>query len=583
MNTGIQTTNGKFEALDNNVYAESIIRDINTNISDSESSANTLISEVSIIDGDEVIIRKLDGNTYSLIASGVSIEPKDFSTAGINIILTNGNYTLEANTGSWTEINAYSNAIITNGKVYWEILVGRDYVWCGVSPTKTNQTAAFPTTVPNSIGYYGTGQKANGGTAVSYGLSYGAGDIVGVEFNRDNGQCTFYKNGVSQGVAYTEPGIDMYPAVGMFGSATYPGSCTVIFDAGSLTYLPEGATPVKDRYIVDTTSVTAGETPSTVYLGSQYIPVGMSVKNISAEYVLANISQAPNTADTLNSLSELIEGEKVIIQKDDDTIHEMTIGTVSTGGTPTVYTIDTSSVTAGEIVTRAYNPNAKIYFNDVVAPLLSNSLSYVASDVADTVDYIPIAYDYVTGNITISASSEYSISYPAWEASRNVTNNSDYCWLSGVSLAPPHWWQFELNDASTVKIVGYKIWSRASIDAAPKDWILQGSNDGITWTDLDTRSGESFLDAITPKSYYFDNQNAYNKYRIYITANNGNVSYTNIAEIEFYQAITGPMILENVATYDETEIGGNFLTTKVELTAAGDTCRSINLDLWVKP
>ncbi len=87
----------------------------------------------------------------------------------------------------------------------------------------------------------------------------------------------------------------------------------------------------------------------------------------------------------------------------------------------------------------------------------------------------------------------------------------------------------------------------------------------------------------TPKSYYFDNQNAYNKYRIYITANNGNVSYTNIAEIEFYQALTGPMILKNLATYDETEIGGNLLTTKVELTAAGDTCKSINLDLWVKP
>ena len=40
-------------------------------------------------------------------------------------------------------------------------------------------------------------------TASNYGASYGVGDVIKISLNMDTNQITFYKNGVSQGVAFT--------------------------------------------------------------------------------------------------------------------------------------------------------------------------------------------------------------------------------------------------------------------------------------------------------------------------------------------------------------------------------------------
>ena len=48
----------------------------------------------------------------------------------------------------------------------------------------------------------------------------------------------------------------------------------------------------------------------------------------------------------------------------------------------------------------------------------------------------------------------------------------------------------------------------------PKDWTLQGSQDGTTWTDLDTRTGETFPQRFQTKQYSFTNSTAYQHYRL---------------------------------------------------------------------
>jgi len=55
----------------------------------------------------------------------------------------------------------------------------------------------------------------------------------------------------------------------------------------------------------------------------------------------------------------------------------------------------------------------------------------------------------------------------------------------------------------------------------PKDWNLAGSNDGTTWTVLDTRTGETFSDRGKTNSYDFTNTATYTYYRLNITANGG--------------------------------------------------------------
>jgi len=55
----------------------------------------------------------------------------------------------------------------------------------------------------DSWGYYFNGQKYTNGSPLSYGSAFTTGDTVGAAFDADNGTIIFYKNGISQGTAYT--------------------------------------------------------------------------------------------------------------------------------------------------------------------------------------------------------------------------------------------------------------------------------------------------------------------------------------------------------------------------------------------
>ncbi|MER7168847.1 ThuA domain-containing protein [Micromonospora sp. NPDC000207] len=55
----------------------------------------------------------------------------------------------------------------------------------------------------------------------------------------------------------------------------------------------------------------------------------------------------------------------------------------------------------------------------------------------------------------------------------------------------------------------------------PRDWTLQGSDDGQTWTDLDRRTGQTFPQRFQTRQFSFDNDRAYLHYRLNITANSG--------------------------------------------------------------
>lgn len=55
----------------------------------------------------------------------------------------------------------------------------------------------------------------------------------------------------------------------------------------------------------------------------------------------------------------------------------------------------------------------------------------------------------------------------------------------------------------------------------PKDWRLEGSDDGTTWTELDVRADEEFEDRFVTKTYSFENTTPYRFYRLSLTANRG--------------------------------------------------------------
>src|SRR4051812_21881830 len=55
----------------------------------------------------------------------------------------------------------------------------------------------------------------------------------------------------------------------------------------------------------------------------------------------------------------------------------------------------------------------------------------------------------------------------------------------------------------------------------PSDWTLQASNDGQSWTTLDTQVGQSFSERFQMKQYPVANDQAYLYYRLDISRNHG--------------------------------------------------------------
>ncbi|WP_326657152.1 GH92 family glycosyl hydrolase [Streptomyces sp. NBC_00385] len=138
----------------------------------------------------------------------------------------------------------------------------------------------------------------------------------------------------------------------------------------------------------------------------------------------------------------------------------------------------------------------------------------------------------IPGNVTdkvtdVRASDENS---GGGEVKENlVDGESGTKWLS---FEPTAWAEFDL--VEPVKVVTYALTSADDHDERdPKDWTLQGSEDGTTWTDLDTRTGQTFSERFQTKSYDFTADKAYQHFRLDITKNNGAPDATQLADVQF--------------------------------------------------
>ncbi|MCO5974523.1 alkaline phosphatase family protein [Actinoallomurus soli] len=89
-----------------------------------------------------------------------------------------------------------------------------------------------------------------------------------------------------------------------------------------------------------------------------------------------------------------------------------------------------------------------------------------------------------------------------------------------LARQPTGWVTYQL--AKPEAVVQYSLTSaNDSPGRDPKDFTLQGSNDGSAWTDLDKRTGQRFDSRYLTNSYTFDNTTAYRYYRLNVTANYG--------------------------------------------------------------
>jgi hypothetical protein len=133
----------------------------------------------------------------------------------------------------------------------------------------------------------------------------------------------------------------------------------------------------------------------------------------------------------------------------------------------------------------------------------------------------------VGGTVTSSSTSSPS----GEEKEKAFDANPSTKWLITTSTG---WIQYKFATGVTQIATSYSITSANDVPGRdPKNWTLQGSNNGTSWTTLDTRTNETFATRFLKKNYTFSNTTAYAYYRLTVSANNGETNL-QLAEIGLY-------------------------------------------------
>jgi len=142
------------------------------------------------------------GNSYA------TLNPLLNFPASGTYTLSNGNLTCSDTSSTYGHIRATQAFTVGTGfNLYAEVTCtssGGDYGCIGVigiNSASNNYVGGQS----DGYSYQTDGQKINNSSRVAYGSSYTTGDVIGIAVNATSGALTFYKNNVSQGVAYTLP------------------------------------------------------------------------------------------------------------------------------------------------------------------------------------------------------------------------------------------------------------------------------------------------------------------------------------------------------------------------------------------
>ncbi|WP_145413289.1 SPRY domain-containing protein [Paenibacillus xylanexedens] len=191
------------------------------------------------------------------------------------------------------------------------------------------------------------------------------------------------------------------------------------------------------------------------------------------------------------------------------------------GGTTPVITVNFGATAFKYTMPSGYNPYNYAYSNKF---LISSEDKYYSLLVKESVNQVPIMASNILPSGEVSASSTYSTGNE-WRAFDRVPST---VWQSN-NIGTNQWLTYKFT--TPIRITSYSLSTRSLANLAPRDFKLQGSNNGVDYTDLDSQTNVTDWVADVKKTYQFTNSFEYLYYRIFVVANNGGNSVL-ISEFE---------------------------------------------------
>lgn len=137
----------------------------------------------------------------------------------------------------------------------------------------------------------------------------------------------------------------------------------------------------------------------------------------------------------------------------------------------------------------------------------------------------------------------------AWGAFERTVNSTaaNTRWLTVLNTLTG-WIRYDFGAGNAQVIKYYSITppaAVANINRAPKSWTFQGSQDGSSWTTIDTQTNVAAFTSVTEERIYnTSNTTAYRYYRLNITANQGATDHVGVSEVKFFATLESNRLIE---------------------------------------
>ena len=249
-----------------------------------------------------------------------------------------------------------------------------------------------------------------------------------------------------------------------------------------------------------------------------HLNIDLDGDGIAERYEIGGISELPIAS------SEVLGGVKIGENL-----------TITEDGTLNAEASGTSVLSPGAIL---YDTEEKVIGKWINGKPLYQKVGKIDTSIIDKIVYqskdpyisiIPSMNQDETDEIKITAAGN-SENNPPYRAFDKSYTGYEVCWYHNTL---PTWIQVQFK-TEPKKINKIKIGQEIATPAFFKTYIIQGSNDGTTYTDIATFV-ENYHSAGQIYEHIFENENNYSYYRIYFPDNGGSGGGVSVEEIELFE------------------------------------------------
>jgi hypothetical protein len=349
---------------------------------------------------------------------------------------------------------------VSTGKWYWEVTTTSANCATGIATNQANLASYGGADAYSWVwaSYSGGSNKRNNNSASSYGSILANGDVVGIAFDADSGTLTFYKNGVSQGNAYTGIAAGTYlPVLGdettaanidltaNFGQRAFAYTAPSGFKALNTQNLPAPLV-MKSNTVMDVLLWTGNGASSRSLTGLNFSPDFAWIKrrNSAAAHTLWDSVRGLGSNKELSSSDTAAEGTTV------EAVNYGYVSALNSNG----LTVNTGAINAAYV-----NANSDTYVGwtwDAGTSTVSNTQGSITSQVRanPTAGFSVVTYEPTSGwtsNTNATVGHGLGVK-PALIIAKN-TERSIYWSVYHSALGAASWLRLNTTDAAVTTTV----------------------------------------------------------------------------------------------------------------------------------